>query len=112
MTAPAVVPWDDAFIVMNEADNVGIARRRLSVGTVVEADGGRFTLAAEIATGHKVARRPIKAGERVIRWGAPIGSTTADAGLGDHVHLHNMKSDYIPTFKAGDTTHGGEETKA
>jgi len=112
MTAPAVVPWDDAFIVMNETDNVGIARRRLVAGTVVETDGGCFALAAPISTGHKVARRPIKAGERVIRWGAPIGSTRTDVCLGDHVHLHNMKSDYIPTFKAGDTTHGGEESEA
>jgi hypothetical protein len=26
-----------------------------------------------------------------------------------HVHLHNMKSDYIPTYLAGDTTHASEE---
>jgi hypothetical protein len=28
----------------------------------------------------------------------PIGSATQDIAVGEHVHLHNMKSDYIQTF--------------
>jgi hypothetical protein len=27
-----------------------------------------------------------------------IGSATKDIAIGEHVHLHNMKSEYIPTF--------------
>jgi hypothetical protein len=27
----------------------------------------------------------------------PIGSATRDIAVGEHVHLHNMKSDYIDT---------------
>lgn len=113
MTAPAqsagVVGWDDAFIVMDAADTVGVARARVPAGTVIDIDGVRVTLAVDIPTGHKVARRAIKAGERIIRWNAPIGSATADIPMCGHVHLHNMKSDYIPTYLAGDTTHASEE---
>jgi len=27
-----------------------------------------------------------------------IGSATRDIAVGEHVHLHNMKSDYLPTY--------------
>ena len=114
MTASAlgagVVGWDDAFIVMDSADTVGVARALVPAGTVIDIDGGRVTPAVDIPTGHKVARRAIKAGERIIRWNAPIGSALTDIPVCAHVHLHNMKSDYIPTYLAGDTTHTAEES--
>lgn len=104
--------FDDAFIVMDAADTVGVARARVAAGTVIDVDGVRVTLAVDIPTGHKVARRAIAAGERILRWNAPIGSATADIPVCGHVHLHNMKSDYIPTYLAGDTTHGPQEGDA
>ena len=42
--------------------------------------------------------RHIAAGEKVLKYGAPIGSATRDIGQGEHVHLHNMRSDYLPTY--------------
>jgi hypothetical protein len=33
----------------------------------------------------------------VLKYGAPIGSATADIAPGAHVHVHNMMSDYTPT---------------
>ena len=109
---PKVVAFDDAFIVMDAADNVAVARARLAAGTVIDLGGARVVLAVDIATGHKVARRAIAAGERVIRWSAPIGSALVAIPACGHVHLHNMRSDYIPTYLAGDTTHGTEESDA
>jgi len=32
----------------------------------------------------------------------PIGSATRAIKAGEHVHLHNMKSDYIPTYTLED----------
>ena len=32
----------------------------------------------------------------------PIGSATRDIEPGEHVHLHNMKSDYLPTYTLED----------
>jgi hypothetical protein len=34
----------------------------------------------------------------VLKYGVSIGSATADISLGEHVHLHNIKSDYTPTY--------------
>ena len=40
--------------------------------------------------GHKYARRLIKAGEDVIKYGMPIGRATRDIAPGEHVHVHNL----------------------
>ena len=39
--------------------------------------------------GHKYARRPIAAGENVIKYGMPIGHATCPIAAGEHVHTHN-----------------------
>jgi (2R)-sulfolactate sulfo-lyase subunit alpha len=65
------------------------------IGTPIEIDGNRVLLSEDIHVGHKIARLPLKTGEKILKYGAPIGSLTADVPIGGHVHLHNMKSDYI-----------------
>ncbi len=55
-----------------------------------------------VPLGHKVAARDIAAGEKIVKYGAPIGSATRDIASGEHVHTHNVKSDYLPTFKRGE----------
>ncbi len=45
-----------------------------------------------LENGHKYAIRPIKMGENVIKYGAPIGHATCDIGVGEHVHSHNLKT--------------------
>ena len=42
--------------------------------------------------GHKYARRAIKQGEDVIKYGMPIGHATCDIAEGEHVHVHNLKT--------------------
>ena len=42
--------------------------------------------------GHKYAIRPIAANENVIKYGMPIGHATADIAVGEHVHVHNVKT--------------------
>ena len=42
--------------------------------------------------GHKYALRPIAEGENVIKYGMPIGRATAGIGAGEHVHVHNVKT--------------------
>jgi hypothetical protein len=56
-----------------------------------------------IPLGHKVAARDIQMGEKIVKYGAPIGSATKAIGAGEHVHLHNLKSDYLPTHLRGET---------
>ena len=63
-------------------------------GEQVPLDGDIVTLARAVATGHKVAARPIAEGELVIKYGCPIGVATRAIAAGEPVHTHNMKSDY------------------
>ncbi len=44
------------------------------------------------ADGHKYAIRAIAAGEDVVKYGLPIGHATADIAVGEHVHVHNVKT--------------------
>lgn len=46
-----------------------------------------------LADGHKYALRDIKSGEKIIKYGFPIGHATSDIAKGEHVHTHNMKTD-------------------
>ncbi|MFT4089748.1 MAG: UxaA family hydrolase [Asticcacaulis sp.] len=87
----------DSLILLHDTDNVLVCRQRVEAGTMVVIDGQKVTASDSIEVGHKVARHDLKTGEKIIKYGAPIGSMTADAPKGAHVHMHNMKSDYIPS---------------
>jgi len=82
-------------ILLHPDDNILVVTAAIPTGGAVTIDGETVVIPTAIMVGHKVARRPLAPGERVIKYGAPIGSMTGAAGRGDHVHLHNMKSDYI-----------------
>lgn len=87
---------DDArLILLHPDDNVLICVRAIEAGDVLPLSGGTIPAREGIAIGHKIARMPLRGGDKVIKYGAPIGSMTADAAAGDWVHMHNMKSDYI-----------------
>ncbi|MFJ4131493.1 UxaA family hydrolase [Pseudomonas cyclaminis] len=73
---------------LNPLDDVLIARRPLSVGQLLEQEG--VTIRQTIPEGHKVASRPIEAGQPVRRYGQIIGFAVADIEAGDHVHVHNL----------------------
>ncbi|WP_245763353.1 UxaA family hydrolase [Paraburkholderia diazotrophica] len=89
---------DPRLILLNPDDNCLIAAVRLQAGTQIDIEGERVTLAKTIDLGHKVARRPLRADEKVLRYGAEIGHVTADVARGEHLHTHNLESDYLPTY--------------
>jgi hypothetical protein len=79
-------------LIINPRDNVATALVDLAPGTTVRADGRQVVTAQRIASGHKVALVDIPAGEPVIKYGAPIGTTTRPILAGEHVHTHNLSS--------------------
>ena len=87
------------------SDNVAVATRACEAEALMSIDGGAvggtIRLVDPIAVGHKVALRDIAAGEKVLKFGCPIGSATRPILAGQHVHVHNLKSDYLPTFTLG-----------
>jgi hypothetical protein len=79
-------------IVITPRDNVATALEPLEPGRVLDLGGERMTVAEPIPRGHKLALRPIAAGEAVLKYGSPIGTATADIAAGSHVHIHNVAS--------------------
>ena len=79
-------------------DNVLIVVRPIRPADRDVLDGRNVVFTQEIAIGHKVAAREIKAGEKIYKCGVPIGSAKETIPLGGHIHLHNLKSDYISTY--------------
>ncbi len=45
-----------------------------------------------IEDGHKYALRNIACGENIIKYGQPIGHSTAEIKKGEHIHTHNVKT--------------------
>lgn len=72
-----------------------MVRAAVHAGDHLDIDGVAFTAAQDVTVGHKLARRAMAPGDKVLKYGAPIGSMTSEVALGGHVHMHNMKSDYI-----------------
>ena len=83
---------------IHREDNVLIVVRPIRPGDRDVLDGREVLFAQDIAIGHKVAAREIKAGEKVYKCGVPIGSAKEPIPAGGHIHLHNLKSDYIATY--------------
>lgn len=86
------------LLLMSPDDNCLIARTALAPGDVVSIEGVDVTLNQSIPIGYKVARRALQPGEKVLRYGALIGTVTAAVAPGEMLHTHNLVSDYIPTY--------------
>ncbi|MCX4164172.1 MULTISPECIES: UxaA family hydrolase [Paraburkholderia] len=89
---------DTRLILLSPQDNCLIAGARLEAGTQVDIEGERVTLVKTIELGHKVARRALVKDEKVLRYGAVIGHVNGPVARGEHLHTHNLESDYLPTY--------------
>ena len=79
-------------LVISAADNVATALEPLEPGRIVRIGAIAVTIAEAIPRGHKVALRAIGVGERVIKYGSPIGNASSAIAPGTHVHTHNVAS--------------------
>jgi altronate dehydratase small subunit len=89
---------DPRLLQLAPEDNVAVARRTIAAGEQILIAGQMVCLSGEIPVGHKLAVRHIAAGQKIIKYGAPIGSATRDIACGEHVHTHNIASDYLPAY--------------
>ena len=71
------MPEPDGLLLLNPADNVAVATRRLTIGDVA------------LSPGHKAARTAIARGAPVVKFGQVIGYATEDIAAGAHVHVQN-----------------------
>lgn len=87
------------LLVHDTKDNVGVVVvEGLTAGTdmecVVTEDNSDFHLRArdDVPIGHKIALKPLKAGDTAIKYGQDIGKIVQDVEEGSHVHIHNLKT--------------------
>ena len=83
---------------LSAEDNVYALIRPLEQGDCLRIGERTIVYESPLELGHKIAARDIEVGERIIKYGAPIGSAVREIRVGEHVHLHNMTSDYLPTY--------------
>ena len=82
-------------IRINAADNVATLLDDVEAGTVTIHGPQHPSLVdalEPIARGHKIALEELAFGVPVVKFGVPIGLTTAPIQRGQWVHLHNCRS--------------------
>src|SRR5262245_49024932 len=89
------VPLSQVAVHLRPEDNLAVAARNLPAGLEIDSAGGKLTLQQRIGLGHKLALRPIRRGEAVLKYGQIIGFAGADIPAGGHVHVHNVRADHF-----------------
>ena len=87
------------FVVHDENDSVGVvvvegvrAGQELT-GWIMDQDLELLiTAASDIPIGHKLAVRPLALNDTVIKYGVDIGRAVAPIRVGEHAHVHNIKT--------------------
>jgi (2R)-sulfolactate sulfo-lyase subunit alpha len=87
------------FVVHDEGDSVGVvvvegvkASQELT-GWIMDQDREiRVRAESDIPIGHKLAVRALAANDTVIKYGVDIGRTVAPIKVGEHAHVHNIKT--------------------
>jgi altronate hydrolase len=78
------------FLQLHPEDQIVVARRHAADGEAWTRDGASIAAREPIEMGHKLAIRPIRAGEAVRKYGQIIGFATRDILPGEWVHTHNL----------------------
>ena len=74
--------------LLNDADEHDVV--------MIRGEGPRVQLSATqaIRAGQKIALRALAEGDRIVKYGYPIGSASRQIAAGEWVHLHNCRSFY------------------
>jgi (2R)-sulfolactate sulfo-lyase subunit alpha len=87
------------FLVHDKQDSVGVvvvegvkAGQELT-GWLMEGDQTlKVKALSDIPIGHKLATSAINKNDTVIKYGHDIGRAVADIKIGEHCHVHNLKT--------------------
>ena len=82
-------PHDSVAVVVVEGVKAGMSL----TGLILDEDRTiSLPCVQDIPLGHKVALKALKKGETIIKYGEDIGKVVADVGVGEHVHVQNLKT--------------------
>jgi len=80
-------------IILDKADTVAVVLRAVSAGEEISMPGHKTVIAqSDLPRFHKIALRHVAVGEDIIKFGQIIGVAATKITIGDHVHIHNLRS--------------------
>lgn len=74
-----------SLLRLHPDDNVAVALLPLAAGETI----ARVVVTNNVPAMHKLAVRAIACGERVVKYGQPIGIASSDIRAVEHVQVHN-----------------------
>jgi (2R)-sulfolactate sulfo-lyase subunit alpha len=87
------------FVVHDEGDSVGVVvvegvkKGETLTGWIMDQDRDiQVQAQGDIPIGHKLAIKPLESGATVIKYGVDIGKVVAPIRVGEHAHVHNIKT--------------------
>ena len=80
------------IIRINSSDNVAVCLKKAEKGSTFSGSGIDIAAQEDIPAGHKIALCDIAAGDRIIKYGFPIGIAKEDIKKGHWVHTHNVRT--------------------
>lgn len=87
------------FVVHGESDSVGVvvvegikAGQEITGWVMDEDKTISMKVLSDIPIGHKLAIKPLADNETVIKYGVDIGRAVAPIKMGEHLHVHNVKT--------------------
>lgn len=87
------------FVVHDENDSAGVVvvegikTGQQITGWVMDQDKTiSMTARSDIPIGHKLAIKPLANNDTVIKYGVDIGRVVAPIKMGEHLHVHNVKT--------------------
>jgi altronate hydrolase len=97
-TTTQAPPISDYAIIVDVRDNLAVVKRETAPGLEVALPSGRvMRVGGAVPPGHRFATRPIPAGEFVLQYGQPIG-TSLGIKEGEYISHANMTDD-VPVVR-------------
>lgn len=82
-------PNDSVAVVVTEGVKAG---QQLTALILDEDRTIQIPCTSDIPLGHKVAMKAMAVGDTVIKYGVDIGKVVAAIKVGEHAHVHNIKT--------------------
>lgn len=92
-----MINTDSRLVLLHNDDNIFVCCQKIFSGESIQLENHKAIIKTDIDVGHKLARNNINVTEKIYKYGVSIGSAKTDIKKADHVHLHNIKSDYMPS---------------
>lgn len=91
-----------SFLKINPADNVIVAIKPLTAGTIIKVDDQEVTIQTDIPAGHKCALKDFAEGEDIIKYGFPIGHACHAVKQGCLINHDDIKTNLEGTLDYSD----------